>query len=107
MKNLIKNFKKYLIKNLKNSALSKNLIKSIKKYFIKSLIKTPKNGALSRNLFKSIKKYSIINLIQTLLYMGGGDFQICVSTVLSKLISKFRILVRKNSQVIFISAFFP
>ena len=28
-----------LIKNLKNSALSRNLIKSIKKYFIKNLIK--------------------------------------------------------------------
>ena len=53
---------KNLIKSLKNSALSKNLIiKSIKKYFIKNHIKNPKNGGLSRNLIKSIKKYFIKN----------------------------------------------
>ena len=33
---------KNLIKNLKNGALSRNLIKSIKKYFIKNLIKNLK-----------------------------------------------------------------
>ena len=31
-----------LIKDLKNGALSRNLIKSIKKYFIKNLVKNPK-----------------------------------------------------------------
>ena len=55
-----------LIKNLKNSVLSKNLIKSVKKYPIKSLIKNSKNGALSRNLIKSMKMYFIKNLIKNL-----------------------------------------
>ena len=34
--------KNYLIKNLKNDALSRNLIKSIKKYVIKNFIKNLK-----------------------------------------------------------------
>ena len=59
-------FMKNLIKNLKNGALSRNLIKSIKKYFIKNLIKILKNGALSKNLIKSIKKYFIKTLIKNL-----------------------------------------
>ena len=57
---------KNLIQNLKNGALSGNLIKSIKKYFIKNLIKILKNGALSKNLIKSIKKFFIKNLIKNL-----------------------------------------
>ena len=36
----------------------------------------------------------------------GKDFQICISVLLSKFISKFRILVYKNSQTIFISLYF-
>ena len=59
-------FMKDFIENLKNSALSKNLIKSIKKYFIRSLIKNLKNGALSRDLIKCIKKYLIKNLSRIL-----------------------------------------
>ena len=38
----------------------------IKKFFMKNLIKNLKNGALSRNLIKSIKKYFIKNLIKNL-----------------------------------------
>ena len=55
-KNFIKNLKKCLIKNLKNDALLRKLIKSIKKvlyqkrYFIKNLIKNLKKRALSKNL---------------------------------------------------------
>ena len=37
----------------------------------------------------------------------GKDFQICISVLLSKFISKFRILAGKNSQVISISLYFP
>ena len=53
-----------LIKNLKNSALSRNLIKSIKKYFIKNLIKNLKNSALSY-----LKKY----LIKKILYQEAKN----------------------------------
>ena len=38
----------------------------IKKFLIEILIKNLKNGALSRNLIKSIKKYFIKNLIKNL-----------------------------------------
>ena len=38
----------------------------IKKFLIEILIKDLKNGALSRNLIKSIKKYFIKNLIKNL-----------------------------------------
>ena len=69
-RNLIKRIKKYFIKNLiknfKNGDLSRNLIKRIKKYFIKNLIKNLKNGDLSRNLIKRIKKCFIKNLIKNL-----------------------------------------
>ena len=46
---------KTLVKNLKNGALSRYLIKSIKKYFIKNFIKNPENGALSRSLIKNLR----------------------------------------------------
>ena len=35
------------------------------------------------------------------------DFQICISILLSKFISKFYILVCKNSQAISVSLYFP
>ena len=63
---VLKSFFMENLKNLKNSALSKTLIKSIKKHFIKNHIKNPKNGALARNLIKSIKKYFIKNFIKNL-----------------------------------------
>ena len=38
----------------------------IKKFLMEKLIKNPKNSALSKNLIKSIKKYFIKNLIKNL-----------------------------------------
>ena len=38
----------------------------IKKFLMENLIKNPKNSALSKNLIKSIKKYFIKNLIKNL-----------------------------------------
>ena len=73
MENLIKSLKKVPYQEskkpypeLKNVALSRNLIKSIKKYFIINLIKNLKNGTLSRHLVESIKKRFIKNLIKNL-----------------------------------------
>ena len=47
---------KNLIKNFKNGALSRYLIKSIKKYFIKNLIKNFKKAPYQKNtLSRSLK----------------------------------------------------
>ena len=65
IKNLVKNLKKYLIKNLKKLCLIKEPIKNIKrvlyqkKYSIKNLIKS-----LKKYLLKKLKKSLIIRLYQ-------------------------------------------
>ena len=53
--------KKFFNENSYQEFLKKYLIKNLK-----ILIKNPKNGALSRNLIKNIKKYFIKNLIKNL-----------------------------------------